>query len=170
MIFSFEAGPELRAREPVISITDTSLKYDHAIREMIRKSISAVVLASICWLGIPVAFGAMQTRPLDRNWVVRSRALDHSCCPSLDPRTAPTVLAAIYPPVMPCGEPHPCCARRSPSAPPNAPAKGKLIRPAAEAILIISPEKPPRAGRRTVKTSADLFLPAPFERGTVLRN
>jgi len=137
---------------------------------MIRKSISAVVLASICWLSVPVAFGAMQAGPKDLNRVVGSRAHDHSCCPSLDPQTAPTLLVAIYPPAMPCGDQHPCCARRSPSPPTNVPAKGKLIRPAADRILIISPEKPPRAGRRTVKTSADSFLPAAFERGTVLRN
>jgi hypothetical protein len=166
----FGHGPQSRVRSPVILITDDLLKSDHAIREMIRKSISAVVLASICWLSIPVAFGAQQTRPMDLVRVANSRAADHSCCPGLHPQTAPVVLVAIYSPVMPCGEQHPCCARRAPLQPTNAPAEGKVLRPAAVRILIISSEEPARAGSRTAEMSADLFLPAPFERGTVLRN
>jgi len=161
--------PESRVRGPVISITDELLKYDHAITEMIRKSISAFVLASICWLSVPFAFGAPQTRPIDLVPAASAPADDHSCCPGLHPQTPPMVLVAIYSPVMPCSEQHPCCARRAPSPSTSAPAESKVVRPAAERIHVISPKKPARA-RSTVKTSADLFLPAPFERSTVLRN
>jgi hypothetical protein len=35
---------------------------------------------------------------------------------------------------------------------------------------IISPEKPAKAASRPIETLTDLFLPAPFERSTVMRN
>jgi len=135
---------------------------------MIQRSIASVVLAALCWLSLPVAFGSQQTSAV-RVQRDASPAHDHSCCPGSHPRISPTLFLAINSPAMPCGEQHPCCARRAPSNPSTMPVETNVVRPAAERVLAIVAHRPSLDRGRMVETSAICFLPPPFERSTVLR-
>src|SRR5580765_5923692 len=130
---------------------------------MIQRSIASVVLAALCWLCLPIAFGSLQTNAV---LVQRdaSPAHDHSCCPGPHPRISPSLFLAINSPAMPCGEQHPCCARRAPSNPSTMPIETKVVRPAAERVLAIVAERPLPDCGRMLETSAIGFLPPPFER------
>lgn len=136
---------------------------------MIRRSIAACVLASLCWLSVPVAFGSMPAGMMHSARRTASPAEDHSCCPRHQVRMTPALFMVATFPVMPCGEQHRCCARQRPASPSNVPAESKVIRPGAERMLANAADKSFTDRGGIVETSTFCFLPPPFERSTVLR-
>ena len=70
---------------------------------MIQRSIASVVLAALCWLSMPVAFGPLQTSAVHSLQRDASSAHDHSCCPGSHPSISSTSFLAITPSAMPCG-------------------------------------------------------------------
>jgi hypothetical protein len=134
---------------------------------MIQKSIAAVVLATLCWLSVPVAFGSLEMLPAQR--FQRDAANDHSCCPGSQPRISPILFLAVNSTAMPCGEQHPCCARRTPSNPSTMPVETKVMPPVPERVLAFIANTPSSGGGRNVETAAGSFLSPPFERSTVRR-
>jgi len=136
---------------------------------MIQRSIASVVLATLCWLSVPFAFGSPQASAVNRVYRDSSSAHDHSCCPGFHPRITPTLFLAINSTAMPCGEQHPCCVRQAPSNPSTLPVETKVVRPVAERVVAILTDIPSPACGRIVETAAVNFLSPPFERSTVLR-
>lgn len=109
---------------------------------MVQRSIAAVVLATLCWLSVPVAFGSFETVAVHRVQHDASPAHDQSCCPGSHPRISPAQFLAINSPAMPCGEQHPCCARQAPSNPSTMPVETKVVRHAAERVLALVMNRP----------------------------
>jgi hypothetical protein len=134
---------------------------------MIQRSIASVVLATLCWLSVPGAFGSLEVPSAQGSR--RETANDHSCCPRSQPRISPILFLAINSTAMPCGEQHPCCARRTPSNPSTMPVETKVIPPVPERVLALITDTPSSGGGRSVETAAISFLSPPFERSTVLR-
>ena len=134
---------------------------------MIQRSIASVVLATLCWLSVPVVIGSIEMLPARR--FQRDAANDHSCCPRSHPGISPTLFPTIGSTAMPCGEQHPCCVRQAPSNPSTMPVETKVIRPASERVLALFTHSPSSGHDRNVETAAVNFLPPPFERSTVLR-
>src|SRR5437899_10605653 len=134
---------------------------------MIQRSIASVVLATLCWLSLPFAFGSIDV-PSARGFR-RTTVNDHSCCPSSQPRISPILFLAINSTAMPCGEQHPCCVRQAPSNPSTMPVETKVIRPDPERVLALITYTPASGGGPNVETAAISFLSPPFERSTVLR-
>src|SRR5207302_7673600 len=129
---------------------------------MIQRSIASVVLATLCWLSLPFAFGSIQMSPAQR--FQRDAAHDHSCCPRSHPVITPTLFLAINSTAMPCGEQHPCCVRQAPSNPSTMPVETKVIRPDPERVLALITYTPSSGGGPNVETAAISFLSPPFER------
>ena len=154
-------------RAPVILVTDCFVWYAQAWGGMIQRSIASVVLATLCWLSAPIAFGSLEMPPAQR--FQREVANDHSCCPRSHPGISPTLFPTIGSTAMPCGEQHPCCVRQAPSNPSTIPVENKVIRPASERVLALITDAPSSDSRRNVETAAVNFLSPPCERGTVLR-
>jgi hypothetical protein len=110
----------------VILVTDCIVCYRQAWSGMIQRSIASVVLASLCWLSVPVGFGSLEV-PSAQGFR-RDTANDHSCCPRSHPRISPILFLSINSTAMPCGEQHPCCVRQAPSNPSTMPVETKAIR------------------------------------------
>jgi hypothetical protein len=133
---------------------------------MTQRSIASVVLATLCWMSVPFAFGSIQM-PLAQR-IQRDAAKDHSCCPRSHQRISPMFLA-INSTAMPCGEQHPCCIRQAPSNPSTMPVENKVIRPASERVLALITDTPSSGSGRGVEIEAVNFLSPPFERSNILR-
>jgi hypothetical protein len=151
----------------VILVTDCIVCYRQAWSGMIQRSIASVVLASLCWLSVPVGFGSLEV-PSAQGFR-RDTANDHSCCPRSHPRISPILFLSINSTAMPCGEQHPCCVRQAPSNPSTMPVETKAIRPAPERVLALVTDAPCSGRSRITGTSAICSLPPPMERSTVLR-
>jgi hypothetical protein len=151
----------------VILVTDGIVWYGQDWGEMIQRSIASVVLATLCWLSLPAAFGSLEV-PSAKGFR-RDAANDHSCCPSSHPRISPILFLAINATAMPCGEQHPCCVRQAPSNPSNMPVEAKVIRPGPERVLALIADAPSSGYSRNVEIVAISCLPPPFERSTVRR-
>lgn len=151
----------------MILITDCIVWCGQAWGGMIQRSIASVVLATLCWLSVPGAFGPLEVPTAQR--FQRDAANDHSCCPRSHPRISPILFLAINSTGMPCGEQHPCCVRQAPSNPSTMPVENKVIRPAPERVLTLIMDTPSSFDGCNVETAAVNFLSPPFERGTVLR-
>ena len=134
---------------------------------MIQRSIASGVLATLCWLTLPFAFGSTQMPTAQR--FQRDAAHDHSCCPRSHPVITPTLFLAINSTAMPCGEQLPCCVRQAPSNPSTMPVETKVIRPASERVLALITDMHSSGHGRNIETAAVNFLSPPFERSTVLR-
>jgi hypothetical protein len=134
---------------------------------MIQRSIASGVLATLCWLSLPFAFGSIQMFPAQK--FQRDAAHDHSCCPRSHPVITPTLFLEINSTAMPCGEQLPCCVRQAPSNPSTMPVETKVIRPASERVLALITDMPSSYHGRNIETAAVNFLSPPFERSTVLR-
>jgi hypothetical protein len=134
---------------------------------MIQRSIASGVLATLCWLSLPFAFGSTQMPTAQR--FQRDAAHDHSCCPRSHPVITPTPFLAINSTAMPCGQRLPCCVRQAPSNPSTMPVETKVIRPASERVLALITDMPSSGHGRNIETAAVNFLSPPFERSTVLR-
>jgi hypothetical protein len=134
---------------------------------MIQRSIASVVLATLCWLSLPFAFGSTQMPTAQR--LQRDAAHDHSCCPSSQPRISPILFLGINSTAMPCGEQLPCCVTQAPSNPSTVPVETKVIRPASERVLTLITDMPSSGHGRNIETAAVNFLSPPFERSAVLR-
>src|ERR1700719_4264452 len=153
--------------------------FDHRLNRLVRlsligmiqRSIASLVLATLCWLSVPFAFGSLEMPSAQgfRRETATATANDHSCCPGSQPGISPILFLAINSAAMPCGEQHPCCARRTPSNPSTMPVETKVIPPVPERGLALITDAPSSGGGRKVETTAGSFLSPPFERSTVLR-
>jgi len=153
----------------VILITDRFACQAQAESGMLHRSIAVFVLATLCWLSMPVAFGSLQIAAIHSAQHNASPEKSHSCCPGVHPRVAPALLVGINSSGMPCGAQHPCCASQRPENPSTLPVANKRIRPVAERISAIAVDKLSPSNSQMVNPSTDSFSP-PFERSTVLRN
>jgi len=156
-----------RVRAHVIPVTDCIVCYGQAWPGMIQRSIASIVLAMLCWLSVPVAFGSRQMPSAQR--FGRDTANDHACCPSSHPRVSAILFLGINSTAMPCGEQHPCYVRQAPSNPSTMPVETKVMRPASGRVLVRITDTPSSGGGRNVENAAVNFLLPPFERSTVLR-
>jgi hypothetical protein len=136
---------------------------------MIQKSIAAFVLATLCWLSVPVAIGSMTAGTMHSAHHKAPPAQDHSCCPRPGARMVPVLFIAVNLTEMPCGAQHPCCVKQRPASPSNVPVQNKFTRPAAEQTLATFAEKTSSDRGRVIEISTVGILPPPFERSTVLR-
>jgi len=147
----------------------------HRLRRLLRSSLAwndsevhrVGVLATLCWLSLPFAFGSTPMPTAQR--FQRDAAHDHSCCPRSHPVITPTLFLAINSTAMPCGEQLPCCVGQAPSNPSTMPVETKAIRPASERVLALITDMPSSGHGRNIETAAVNFLSPPFERSTVLR-
>lgn len=151
----------------MILVTDRFVCYGQAWGEMIQRSIASVVLATLCWLSVPVAFVSIEV-PSPQGFR-RDTANDHSCCPGSHPRISPILFLANNSPAMPCGGQHPCCAKQAPSNPSTMPVETKVSRHAPERVLAIVTDAPSSGRNRIIGISATCFLAPPAARSTVLR-
>ena len=136
---------------------------------MLHRSIAVFVLATLCWVSMPVAFGSM---PIATMHPVRHNASaekDHSCCPGFHPRVLPALFVAINSSEMPCGAQHPCCAKQRPVNPSTLPVASKQIRAAADRTSPIAVDKLSPTSAWMVAPLTNGFVSPPFERSTVLR-
>jgi hypothetical protein len=136
---------------------------------MFERSTAAIVLATLGWVHLPVAFASPPMVPAEIHRSP-SAAHNHSCCAGLRPGVAPIVHVPISSSGVPCGAHHPCCARQTPSAPSSLPVAAKQVRPRAERTLTMTADQLSSGCGRIFSTAAVLFLPPLFERSTVLRN
>lgn len=151
----------------MILVTDCTVCYGQDWVGMILRSIASVVLATLCWLSVPAAFGSLEVPSAEG--FRRDAANDHSCCPTSRPRISPILFLAINATAMPCGEQHPCCIRQAPPDPSNMPVEAKVIRPGPERVLALITDVPSSGHGRDVEIVAISCLPPPFDRSTVLR-
>lgn len=151
----------------MILVTDGIVWYRQAWGGMIHRCIASVLLATLCWLSVPAAFGPLEV-PSAKGFQ-NDTADDHSCCPRSRPQISPILFLAINSTAMPCGEQHPCCIRPAPLNPSTVPVETKMIRPALERGLALITDTPSCRGGRNVETAALNFPSPPVDRSTVLR-
>lgn len=101
-----------------------------AERVMKNRLIAAVMLASLaCW-SVPGAFASATTSRTAARIAQNSSSNrpGHSCCPEVHSKFVPPMFAAFTPLEPPCGDRHPCCARRGPENPAAIPATTRIER------------------------------------------
>lgn len=137
---------------------------------MKSKIIAAVMLVSLCAGIAPVALALPHADLPQMVQPTGATNHDHSCCPGLHTLIVTEQFVTAARPAMPCGENHPCCAKRAPGSPASLPAVNGAGRSGVEETQswIYDPLFQSNHGFRC--TSANMaFLPSSIARSTVLR-
>ncbi len=81
------------------------------------------------------------------------------------------MLVTAISPAMPCGDEHPCCAKRAPESPASLPAVTEVLRPGVleMAAQISDPAFGLRNDAFKSLAASEFPLPSYFPRSTVLR-
>ncbi len=139
---------------------------------MLKKRIIAVVMLISLWCGTAAgAFASMVMMTRAHAAGDRSSSNSHSCCPRVHPLVSPALFVAVAGPVMPCGDEHPCCAKRTPQSPAIVPEVNESDRPAPERIAVrpAAPGNEIHGDKAVHPFRMDLFLPSRSAQSTVLR-
>src|SRR5581483_11465043 len=137
---------------------------------MEKRLIAAMMLLSL-WCGAASSAFGLLTMSHVMPRAANQTSAGHRCCPGLHWMNPELTQIAATVPAMPCGDEHPCCAKRAPESPASLPAATEgsrhgVLELAAEITL---PALRLRNDRPTSNTPNDLPLPAYFSRSTVLR-
>jgi len=137
---------------------------------MKKNFIGTLVLASLTLGNVPLA-SSLQLHRGTETTAKRgvSNSHNHACCPDAHSRFAlPLLLIAA--PAAPCGDEHPCCAKRGPVNPPSLPIATSMDRTVSDSVLAASPGQTRYSEARMARTiSGSNPFPPYFLRTTVLR-
>ena len=139
------------------------------MREMAKRFIAAVVLASLSGWSLPVSLAAalqMHAQMVARH--LASQKHDHSCCPRMGTVFAASLLEATE--AMPCSGEAPCCAKSGPENPLSLPASTRTSRTGTHGPAVNIVE---RASEGCAACADEFSSSDPFQfhsvRSTVLR-
>lgn len=102
-----------------------------------KKTTAGLMLLLLLFSIVPGAF-ASNSSSLKLQPSKSQASKDHSCCPHLHGQIMMPPIAELPPAPMPCGDEHPCCAKRAPENPASLPASGRVERPRIDAATSIS--------------------------------
>ena len=139
-----------------------------------KKRVIAVVMLASLWCGAAsgaFAFSMLRSNAQEAGEPSPSSPHKHSCCPGVHPPLTLALFETSTAPAMPCGNEHPCCAKRAPQSPASRPAVYGSPRPGGLEMAVSGAEvvADSRVNIGSRGVGDESFLPSYFARSTVLR-